>query len=128
MKKSLILSFFVILFSLSMTGCSAIDGVLDTFVNHSKLTIEYDDTHYAGSWSGDNYISYKNLKVTFADQEYTAIGSYQVPNNTEVHITWAYTCTNCAVNSWISASKDIRVGSFENVRVIINHDNVELYN
>lgn len=126
MKKGLILSFFVILFSLSMTGCSAIDGVLDTFVNHSKLTIEYDYTHHFSSGGGSNYIDYKDLMITFADQEYVSIGSYQVPNNTTVHITWLYRCDNCAL-SWQQASKDIHIGSFENVQVVINHDNIEVY-
>ena len=115
MKKGLILSFFVILFSLSMTGCTAIDGVLDTFLNHSKLTVEYDYGHP---------VDYRDLKVAFDDQEYTAIGTYQVPNNTVVHISWSYKCGYylCGDGKWRTASKDVSVGSFETIRVVIACD------
>ena len=125
MKKGLILSFFVILFSLSMTGCSAIDGVLDTFLNHSKLTVEQEYIHISNA----DYrytVDYRDFKATFDGQEYTALGTYEVPNNTVVHMSWSYKCAYCTNGKWQTASTDISVGSFENLRVMIKCDEVSI--
>ena len=125
MKKGLILSFFVILFSLSMTGCTAIDGVLDTFLNHSKLAVGQEYIHISNA--GYRYtLDYRDFKATFDGQEYTALGTYEVPNNTVVHMSWSYKCEYCSDGKWKTASTDISVGSFENLRVMIKCDEVSI--
>ena len=126
MNKGLILSFFVILFSLSMTGCTAIDGVLDTFLNHSKLTVEQEYIHLSIDGHSGRTVDYRDFKATFDGQEYTALGTYEVPNNTVVHMSWSYNCDYCTYGKWKTASTDISVGSFENLRVMIKCDEVSI--
>lgn len=118
MKKLLILLLSVLACGFVTTGCSLIDDVLDDFVNYSRLTIQESD---------GTYPKYRDIKVTFDDKEYTALGTYQVPNNTIVHISWYYDCTRtecCSKKG--NASKDISVGSYENMTVTLNHGDVEI--
>ena len=67
--------------------------------------------------------SIKNLKVKIGDDEYTAFGTYKVPNNTKVSISWSYCETYYHINSWKNvwnnASVDLMVGEIEHVTVTL---------
>lgn len=130
MKKGLFFALLVSMFSLAITGCGAIDDVLDTFVNNSKLTVEMDYHHqdYLNSNYAGSEVNYRDFKITYGDQEYSALGTYQVPNNTVVHMSWSYQCEyySCGNSKWKTASTDISVGSFETIRVVIRCDEVSV--
>lgn len=116
MKKLLFV--LTIFMGVVTTGCSAIDDVIDDFINHSRLTIRE---------SGDDYVKYRDITVSFDGNEYNALGTYQVPNNTIVHISWYYDCSftkHCDKKG--SASRDISVGSYEDMIITLDHGEVEI--
>lgn len=118
MRKILMPLLVLLLGGLSFTGCSAIDDVLDDFINYSRLTIQEPST---------DFTKYYNIKVTFDDKEFTALGTYQVPNNTIVNISWSYDCSatkHCSKKG--NASKDVSVGSYENMTVTLDHGDLNI--
>ena len=100
------------------TSCSAIDEVIDDFINYSRLTVQE---------SGEDYIKYRDIKVSFDGNEYNALGTYQIPNNTIVHISWHYDCSfskHCDKKG--NASRDISVGSYEDMTVTLDHGDIRI--
>lgn len=84
--------------------------VTDPTPEFAELTIKYD---YSGA------MDYRDLKVTFGEETYTAIGKYDVPFNTVVNISWSIYGANWqTAGTWEKHSKDVRVGD-ENMTIII---------
>lgn len=98
-----------------MTGCSAIDGVLDDLVNYSRLTVQVQ----VGSVS-----RISDIKVTYDGKEYTAVGTYQVPNNTVVNISWYYNCPSWHCNGKGTVSKNVSIGAYEDITVTLDHGEI----
>lgn len=113
-KRFLVISLLVSVLSLVTSSCDYVED----FMDYSKLTILDDGDLTSGELSG-----YKNLKVKIGDDEYTAFGTYKVPNNTKVSISWSYCETYYYINSWKNvwnnASVDLMVGEIEHVTVTL---------
>ena len=92
---------------------------VEDFMDYSKLTI-IDN----GKLSASNTSAYRDLKVVFNDKEYTSFGTYKIPNNTVVNLTWSYADQYYGQygdykDSWRNASVDLIIGERESVTVTL---------
>ena len=79
-------------------------------MDYSKLTILDDGAKI------ENASVYRNLRVKIGNEEHTAFGTYKVPNNTKVSISWSYDTWNYG---WKNPSVDLMVGEIEHVTVTL---------
>ncbi len=94
---------------LGFTGCEYVEDYLD----YSKLTILDDGTSTLNGASG-----YKDLKVTFNDTEHTSFGTYKIPNNTVVKLSWSYADRYYDYGykeKWRNSSAELMIGERETV-------------
>lgn len=121
MKRFLFISMFVSMLGLGLTGCEYVEDYLD----YSKLTI-LDN----GKLSASNASAYRNLKVTFNDTEHTSFGTYKIPNNTVVKLSWSYTEQYIQYGDykdrWLNSSAELMIGERETVIVKLVDGKIEV--
>lgn len=105
-KRFLVISLLVSVLSLVTSSCDYVED----FMDYSKLTILDDGAKI------ENASVYRNLRVKIANEEHTAFGTYKVPNNTKVSISWSY---DTWTYGWRNASVDLMVGEIEHVTVTL---------
>ena len=105
-KRFLVISLLVSVLSLVTSSCDYVED----FMDYSKLTILDDGAKI------ENASVYRNLRVKIGNEEHTAFGTYKVPNNTKVSISWSYDTWNYG---WKNASVDLMVGEIEHVTVTL---------
>ena len=105
-KRFLVISLLVSVLSFVTTSCDYVED----FMDYSKLTILDDGAKI------ENASVYRNLRVKIGNEEHTAFGTYKVPNNTKVSISWSYDTWNYG---WRNASVDLMVGEIEHVTVTL---------
>ena len=105
-KRFLVISLLVSVLSLVTSSCDYVED----FMDYSKLTILDDGAKI------ENASVYRNLRVKIGYEEHTAFGTYKVPNNTKVSISWSYDTWNYG---WKNASVDLMVGEIEHVTVTL---------
>ncbi len=109
---------FVSMLGLGLTGCEYVEDYLD----YSKLTI-LDD----GKLSASNASAYRNLKVTFNDTEHTSFGTYKIPNNTVVKLSWSYADQyGDYFERWLNSSAELMIGERETVIVKLVEGKIEV--
>lgn len=117
--KKVLLGLALCLFAICNTGCSAIDGILDDYLNYSTVTIEYD------SRASGVAFDYSDLKVSFGENEYNAIGVYKVPKGTVISLSWAYSQVYAGgVRDWCKCSEEISIGTNKNITITIYWETV----
>ena len=104
-KRFLVISLLVSVLSLVTSSCDYVED----FMDYSNLTI-LDDGHS----TPDDGSAYKNLRVKIGNEEHTAFGTYKIPNNTKVSVSWSYYSWTYG---WRNASVDLMVGELEHVTV-----------
>ncbi len=108
------MSLLVSVLGFATTSCEYVED----FMDYSKLTI-IDD----GQLCVSNTSAYRDLKVIFNDKEYTSFGTYKIPNNTVVNLSWSYADQFYGQyvdnKDWRSASIDLIVGERESVTVTL---------
>ena len=122
MKRFLFISMFVSMLGLGLTGCEYVEDYLD----YSKLTI-LDD----GKLSASNASAYRDLKVTFNDTEHTSCGTYKIPNNTVVKLSWSYATQYYGAygdlkDRWLNSSAELMFGERETVIVKLVAGTIEV--
>ena len=105
-KRFLVISLLVSVLSFVTTSCDYVED----FMDYSKLTILDDGAKI------ENASVYRNLRVKIGNEEHTAFGTYKVPNNTKVSISWSYDTWNYG---WKNPSVDLMVGEIEHVTVTL---------
>ena len=105
-KRFLVISLLVSVLSLVTSSCDYVED----FMDYSKLTILDDGAKI------ENASVYRNLRVKIGNEEHTAFGTYKVPNNTKVSISWSY---DTWTYGWKNASVDLMVGEIEHVTVTL---------
>lgn len=115
--KKLLLGLFISLMCLGSISCSRINEVLDDHLNYSKVNIKYDSKYYA---------EYKDLKIIFDEKEYNAVGSYKVPKNTIIDISWNW--RSGYGGDWEYSSESVSIGAYENTNITIKADKLIIEN
>ena len=105
-KRFLVISLLVSVLSLVTSSCDYVED----FMDYSKLTILDDGAKI------ENASVYRNLRVKIGNEEHTAFGTYKVPNNTKVSVSWSYYSWTYG---WRNASVDLMVGEIEHVTVTL---------
>ena len=114
---------FVSMLGLGLTGCEYVEDYLD----YSKLTVLDDGCLTLNGASG-----YKDLKVTFNDTEHTSFGTYKIPNNTVVKLSWSYIDkysdygTGTTKEKWRNSSAELMIGERETVIVKLVMGKIEI--
>ena len=95
-------------------------------MDYSKLTIMDD-----GALSTSNASAYRDLKVTFNDTEHTSFGTYKIPNNTVVKLSWSYTKQyyddwGNRQDRWLNSSAELMIGERETVIVKLVNGKIEV--
>lgn len=106
-KRFLVISLLTSVLSFVTTSCDYVED----FMDYSKLTI-FDD----GALARGDGSAYQNLRVKIGNEEHTAFGTYKVPNNTKVSVSWSYYSWTYG---WRNASVDLMVGEIEHVTVTL---------
>lgn len=111
--------FAVCLLAICAMGCSEFGELFDEYMDYSKVTIEYDYDWYANA-------DYKDLKISFDDKTYSAVGTYKVPKGAILSMSWSYTypINGGMSTKWGKASKEISAG--ENMTVVISGSEVHI--
>ena len=112
---------FVSMLGLGLTGCEYVEDYLD----YSKLTILDDGNSTLNGASG-----YKDLKVAFNDTEHTSFGTYKIPNNTVVKLSWSYIDKYSEYGTmkekWRNSSAELMIGERETVIVKLVEGKIEI--
>ncbi len=110
--KKVLLGLALCLFAICNTGCSAIDSVLDDYLNYCTVTIEYD-------YDRDTSVDYKDIKVAYGENEYAAWGSYRVPKGTVINLSWSYKVGAVAEKHRHYVSENVSVGTNGKMSILV---------
>ena len=104
---------FVSMLGLGLTSCEYVEDYLD----YSKLTIVESTAQLEYGHS-----AYKNFKIVFNDKEYTSYGTYKIPNNTIVKLSWSFNTDDW----WRTASAELMIGERETVTVQLYNGTIKV--
>ena len=84
-----------------------------------------------GKLTTSNASAYRDLKVTFNDTEHTSFGTYKIPNNTVVKLSWSYDDQyrneyGDLKDRWRTSSAELMIGERETVIVKLVEGKIEV--